>query len=263
MPPRDLAALERGLRRGEKRVAPHRNRRRSGMRGLPGEPQHVTLDAERAEHDAGRLVHRLEHRPLLDVQLEIGARVDLSSARRCASSMRSSATPFSASASTSRVPWRSFRSRTVSIFRLPAAAADPSRLRPNRAPSSSAQSTSFSVTGGVDRGVHAQRFERRQSRRGSRRASRRWAPNRGGCRRSPWPATRRARVTQLFPAESVSTCSPSSGGLPAKPFTRVAPDGSPCEALRALGRAGARRELAQIGNHTLCIHGDPRRCATC
>ena len=46
------------------------------MRRLADEPQHVPLDAERAEHDAGRLVHRLEHRALLDVQLEVRARVD-------------------------------------------------------------------------------------------------------------------------------------------------------------------------------------------
>src|SRR5213593_1609355 len=43
------------------------------MRRLTGEAEHVPLDAERPEHDAGRLVHRFEHRPLLDVQLEIRA----------------------------------------------------------------------------------------------------------------------------------------------------------------------------------------------
>src|SRR5439155_6324776 len=73
--PGDLAALERGLRGGEKRVAPHRNRRRSRVRGLTGEPDHVALDAERAEDDTGRLLHRFEHGPLLDVQLEVRTRV--------------------------------------------------------------------------------------------------------------------------------------------------------------------------------------------
>src|SRR5216110_1686752 len=77
------------------------------------------------------------------------ARASIAFSSRCASSMRSSATPFSASASTSVVPCRSVSSRTSSTFKLPAAAADPSRLRPNRAPSSSAQSTRVSVTGGV------------------------------------------------------------------------------------------------------------------
>ena len=82
---RDLAKGERGLRRGEKGITPHRDRRGSGVRGLADEPQHVALDAERPEHDAGGLVHRLEHRALLDVQLEIRVRVDrlqLGDARR-------------------------------------------------------------------------------------------------------------------------------------------------------------------------------------
>ena len=91
-----------------------------------------------------------------------------------------------------------------------AAADDPSRLRPKRAPSSSAQSTSLSVTGGGGRGVKPQRFERRQRRRARRRASRRWAPNRDGCRRSRSVAEAPGSVTQLLPAESVSMCRPSS-----------------------------------------------------
>ena len=44
------------------------------MRRLAGEPQHVPLDAEGPEHDAGRFVHRLEHGTLLDMQLEVRRR---------------------------------------------------------------------------------------------------------------------------------------------------------------------------------------------
>ena len=32
----------------------------------------MALDSERAEDDPERKVHRLEHRPLLDVELEVG-----------------------------------------------------------------------------------------------------------------------------------------------------------------------------------------------
>ena len=32
----------------------------------------MALDAERALHDAERQIERLEHRPLLDVELEVG-----------------------------------------------------------------------------------------------------------------------------------------------------------------------------------------------
>ncbi len=42
------------------------------MRVRAREADAVALDAERAEHDAERLVLALEHRALLDVQLEVG-----------------------------------------------------------------------------------------------------------------------------------------------------------------------------------------------
>ena len=45
------------------------------MRGLAPPRDPVPLDAEGAEHRAERQVHRLEHRALLDVQLEIGRRM--------------------------------------------------------------------------------------------------------------------------------------------------------------------------------------------
>ena len=41
------------------------------MGGLAGEGDRVALDAERAEHGAHRQIHALQHRALLDVQLEI------------------------------------------------------------------------------------------------------------------------------------------------------------------------------------------------
>src|SRR5207244_4675873 len=68
---RDLADLELQLRRTGESVATLVHRRRAGMRGLPPERDEVPLDAERAEDDAERQIHRLEHRPLLDVQLEV------------------------------------------------------------------------------------------------------------------------------------------------------------------------------------------------
>ena len=64
-----------GLRRGEKRIAAHRDRRRPGMRRLPGERDLVPLDAERAEHRAHREILAQQHRSLLDMKLEIGGGV--------------------------------------------------------------------------------------------------------------------------------------------------------------------------------------------
>lgn len=42
------------------------------MRRLPGEGDRVALDAEGPQHHPERPVHRLQHRPLFDVQLEVG-----------------------------------------------------------------------------------------------------------------------------------------------------------------------------------------------
>ena len=44
------------------------------MCGLANESQDMPLHSVGADHGAGRSPHRLEHGPLLDVQLEVGAR---------------------------------------------------------------------------------------------------------------------------------------------------------------------------------------------
>jgi len=67
----DRPDLERELRGAGERVAPLVHRRRPGVRGLALPRDLVALDAERPEHDTERQVERLEHRSLLDVQLEI------------------------------------------------------------------------------------------------------------------------------------------------------------------------------------------------
>ena len=57
-------------------------------------------------------------------------------------------TPCSANVSTSPALFLSFKPASTSRSRLPATAAEPNKLRPNRAPSSSAQSTSAIVRAG-------------------------------------------------------------------------------------------------------------------
>src|SRR5690606_3517824 len=66
-----------------------------------------------------------------------------------ASFMRSSSTPQRFKASTNATPSLSLRSRSSSGTNVPPAALEPIKLRPNRAPSSSAQSTKRTVTGGL------------------------------------------------------------------------------------------------------------------
>src|SRR5215218_7825446 len=68
---RDVADVERELRGAGERVAAPVHRRRPGVRGLAAPRDPRALDAERPEHHPERQVQRLEHRPLLDVQLEV------------------------------------------------------------------------------------------------------------------------------------------------------------------------------------------------
>jgi hypothetical protein len=73
---RGIAACECGLGCRKKGIAALRQGRRSGVRSLSDESKHETLDAERAGDGAGGRAERREHGALLDVQLEIRARVD-------------------------------------------------------------------------------------------------------------------------------------------------------------------------------------------
>ena len=89
----------------------------------------------------------LEHGPLLDVQLEVGAHVpEAASPPRERGRDRRRARPARPRAVIRRR--RAGRARS-SGSSVPATAEEPSRLRPKRAPSSSAQSTSVTVQGGV------------------------------------------------------------------------------------------------------------------
>ena len=74
--------------------------------------------------------------------------------------MRSSSTPCSASASGSATPSWSRSARAASTSSSPAAALEPSRLWPKRAPSSSAQSTSVTVSGGCPEAASARMTSR-------------------------------------------------------------------------------------------------------
>ena len=49
------------------------HRRGAGVSGLAGEHRHVALDAAGSQHGRGRFTEALQHRPLLDVQLEVRA----------------------------------------------------------------------------------------------------------------------------------------------------------------------------------------------
>ncbi len=78
----DAAFGARDLARGEgepggagQRVAAQVHRRRAGVRGLTAKRDLVAFGGEGAGDDAERQAHRFEHRPLLDVELEVGGGV--------------------------------------------------------------------------------------------------------------------------------------------------------------------------------------------
>ena len=201
-------------RSAAKRVAAQPHRRRAGVRGLAGEDDQVALDAERAEHRRRRLAAALA----APGPARCAARGRRARRRRRAPRLAARRRGRRRSArrtSSRRSPSRSRRSRTSSgVERARRTADEPNRLRPKRAPSSSAQSTSRRPTGGVPAlGLRAQRLERRAARRARRRASRRPAPSRRASRRSrtPSPLARAARPRGCRPRRpSTSTGSSSS-----------------------------------------------------
>src|SRR5207244_3812632 len=67
--------VELQLRRSGECVAATLHRRRAGMRRLALEGDEMALDAEGAEDNPQRKAEALEHRALLDVQLEVGGGV--------------------------------------------------------------------------------------------------------------------------------------------------------------------------------------------
>ena len=97
--------------------------------------------------------------------------------------MESIATPHCASAFSSVKPLASVRPRSAAIVCVPANAEEPKRLRPKRAPSSSAQSTRRTVTGGLPLYSLRDSSQNRRARRLLRvihQAVLRWAQNRDG-----------------------------------------------------------------------------------
>ena len=244
----DLAQLERELGRTGERVAPLVHRRRAGVRGLaaPGDP--VALDAERAEHRAERQVQRLEHRPLLDVELEVGGRVlelrarlerpvevdaVLARARRGARSRRGPC-------SCAQLVLVGHRARGRGGAEERAAEARALLVGPVDEPDGDRRRALLRDP--------AQHLDRRRRRSGSRRASRRSARSRCARRAGARAPTRRAAST--------------TGSRPRRPRTRAAgprassPSHSfacthvvgPRDPLRAVLVAGQLAQLAQLGD---------------
>ena len=71
----DLPPLEREAGHARDGIAAHRHRRRANVGSLTSECDDVPLDPEGAENRAQREFETLEHRPLLDVEFEVGGYV--------------------------------------------------------------------------------------------------------------------------------------------------------------------------------------------
>ena len=182
---------------GHERVPPGVHRRGARVRVRAREGQPVALDAEAAEHHAERQVHPLEHRALLDVQLEVGGGAGEPLARprrrgrgdavggervgqRDAVAVGEAAHGVRVERAGARRSSRAGCGRSARPPRRPSRRAGRSR-RAARRPARAAPRA-------------------RRARRACRRASRRRAPSRGGCRRSRSARSRRAASPTVLPA---------------------------------------------------------------
>ena len=160
------------------------HRRRPGVRGLAAELEAQPLDPGAAGDGRRPQALGLHPRPLLDVQLEVGAEPRPPRART--RSARSSSTPFSASTSASARP---------SASRRPASAVRVERAGEGRAAEEAAPEAGALLVRPVDQherhAAAARRRPRRAARRAPpsprapRRASRRPGPSRGASRARP------------------------------------------------------------------------------
>ena len=174
----------------------------------------------------------------------------------CDSCMRDSSTPFSRSASTSCHAGLVGEVLDFGDLEAAAAADEPSRLRPNRAPSSSAQSTTLIVTGGC---------WPLNIRSASRPAITPSAPS------SQPPFGHRIEVAadddgaigrafERRPAVAGGIDlrrDAELGELAVEPLPRLPPHRPPRQPLRAIGVRREFRELAEIRDDVLCAHRAP------
>ena len=174
-----LAEGEHDARRGDERVPPGVHRRRAGVRGPAPVNGRVALDPDGADAPRRPTGRPLEHRALLDVQLEVGER------RRAAARALAGAVEVDAVRGQrvgQATPSRSVTSRTPRGSSVPAQG-------PSRAAAAEARPLLVGPVderdrdGGGGRSRRARAAPRgRRARRARRRASRRRARSRGGCR---------------------------------------------------------------------------------
>ena len=217
------------------------------MRRLAAPRDPVALDAERPEHDAEREAERLEHRPLLDVQLEVGGRV-LELRPRLERAVEVDAVR-GERVREARLRRESTSCRSSSWSAIePAAALEPKRLRPKRAPSSSAQFTSRTVTGGLPSSA----IRRRTSTPATTLRAPSSQPPFGT--ESMWPPIRTARsdapgsVNHWLPAASIVSPAPVSATLPRSHARALLPGLRPGDALGAVLVARELAQLLQLGD---------------
>ena len=165
-------------------------------------------------------------------------------------------TPCAASASASVTPAASVRSRTAAGSSVPANAELPRRLRPKRAPSSSAQSTSATLRAGEpsDRSTSTAAITpSAPSSQPPEGTESMWEPT--AITSSDAPATSAHR----FPAASTVTSAGTSSTSSPQEGARGGPLVGPAHAPGPAGTARPAIQLAQVGDHARGVHAYPRR----
>ena len=261
-PPRltgDALDLERDLGRRQTAVAPPVHRRRAGVGRLPRELEAEPLDAGTAGDGGAALALRARGPG--------PARCEARGRCRSRRSARAPAEPPRGRRRTRRGrhrcarPPASVRSARAAGSSVPASAELPNRLRPKRAPSSSAKSIRTRSRGGATlriAGPGAEHPERGHRRRARRRAALRPAPSRDVSRgRAPALASRAGSGAQRLPASSVSTRRRRARRAARGAGRGRPPFGGPAEPSRAA--VGATGERGELGRSAITRLGIDRR----
>ena len=254
--PGNLATGERRLGGGEERVAAHRDRRRSRVRGLADEPQHVALDPVGADNRAGGSPHRLEHGPLLDVELEVRARAaPVERLARLGHAVQIDAV----------LGQRVHEPHALAVHQAAHAVGHETPARARR-PQQAAREARALLVGEVHDG---QRHRRRRALALTQRLD-----AREHAERTVEPAAvghrvevaadddgvrPRARHRDPAVAGGVGVGAQTlSGQQVVEPAAGVTPHRAPRDTLGAMGVARPRRQGAKVGNHIACAHVVPR-----
>ncbi len=257
MAPGDLATGERRLGGSEERVTAHGDWRRPRVRRLADEPQNMALDSVGADHRTRGSPHRFEHGPLLDVELEVRARVALVEGP----------TRLGHAVQIDAVLCQRLREPYALAVHQVSHAVGHETPACGRRPQEAARETRALFVGEVHDGQRHGRdgavepTERLDAREYAKRAVEPAAVGHGvQVAADDDGVGARARHGDPVVAGDVGFCAqPRLNQHEVEPAACVTPDRTPRHSLGAMGVAGPRRQGAKVGNDVACAHVNSSR----